>query len=86
MVADSGADRYNHGFGTETERFRNGKKFSQIGMRNVHYQPTKLKIITLQLNNLTKLYSIVSTMTIQASFCSTDELHNSLTANFALLV
>ena len=80
------ADIYDHGFGTEMERIRSGNKINWIGIRNVCDQPTKRKIIALQLNNLTKLYSIVFTMTIQVSFCSTDELHNSLTTNFALLV
>ena len=80
------ADIYDHGFGTEMERIRSGNKINRIGIHNVHYQPTKLKIIALPLNNLTKLYFIVSTMTIQVSFYSTDELHNFLTTNFALLV
>ena len=80
------ADIYDHGFGTEMERIRSGNKINRIGIRNVHYQPTKLKIITLPLNNLTKLYFIVSTMTIQVSFYSTDELHNSPTIDFTLLV
>ena len=56
MVTDSVADIYDHGFGTEMERIRGGNKINRIGMCNVHYQPTKLKIIALELNNLTKLY------------------------------
>ena len=68
MVVDSVADIYDHGFGTETEQIRDRNKINRIGTRNVHHQSTKLKIIALQLNNLTKLYSIVSTMTIQVSF------------------
>ena len=52
------ADIYDHGFEIEMERIRD----------SVHYQSTKLEIIALQLNNLTKLYYIVFTITIQMSF------------------
>ena len=65
---------------------QDGNKINRTGTLTVHNQATKLKIITLQLNNLTKLYSLVFTMTIEVSFYSTDELHYSLITNFALLV
>ena len=61
---DSVADICDNGFGTEMERIRGGNKINRIDTRNVHNQPTKLKIIAQQVNNLTKLYYIVFTITI----------------------